>query len=130
VTNRRQPRFESNLAKELKDAAEFLRDNFFTSGYRQTKVLDPAVSWRGKDSSRIWGDDPVHPKEEAYSLLAEGAVSVIIGMDSGAKKRPEPTAMRLGSRARAPLSTATTTAGVDRRWPTRGAALAPGVATR
>jgi hypothetical protein len=50
VANRSQLRFEVNLVKELKDAAEFLRDFLFTLGYRQIKVLDPAVSWRGKDA--------------------------------------------------------------------------------
>jgi hypothetical protein len=87
VANRTQPRFEATLVKELKEAGEFLRDCLFTSGYRQIKVLDPAVSWRGKNNECIWGDDPVHPKEAAYAALAEGAITVITSMESRAKKR-------------------------------------------
>jgi hypothetical protein len=44
VANRSSPRFEVNLVKELKETADHLRDFLFTSGYRQVKVLDPAVS--------------------------------------------------------------------------------------
>jgi hypothetical protein len=87
VANRSNERFEPNQLKELKELTDHLRDFLFTSGYRQVKVLDPAVSWRGKDTSTLWGEDPVHPKEEAYSLIGEGVIKMLTHMESGAKKR-------------------------------------------
>jgi hypothetical protein len=87
VANRSNPRFEPNMIKELKETSEHLRDFLFTSGYRQVKVLELAVSWRGKETNQLWGDDPVHPNEEAYGLLAEGVLKMIMNMESGAKKR-------------------------------------------
>jgi hypothetical protein len=60
----------SHLTSELKVVADNLRDFLFTAGYKLTKVLDPAVSWRGKEKEELWGEDPVQPKEEAYKWMA------------------------------------------------------------
>lgn len=51
IKNRDRPGFESNLNSELKSVAENLRDFLFTSGYKLIKVLDPAVSWRGREKN-------------------------------------------------------------------------------
>jgi hypothetical protein len=96
VANRRRPGFEANLNRELKDVAERLRDYLFTTGQKLIKVLDPAVSWRGKNKEQLWGDDVVHPKEEAYKLMAEGVISINIGMESGAKKRARTNSIETG----------------------------------
>jgi hypothetical protein len=87
IANRKMPGFESNLNRELKEVAERLRDYLFTTGYKQVKVLNPAVSWRGKKKEELWGEDAVHPNEEAYKLMAQGVISINTSMESGAKKR-------------------------------------------
>jgi hypothetical protein len=86
-SNRRMGSFEANLLRDLKDIAENLRDFLFTSRYKQYKVLDPAVSWRNKDNSYLWGEDPVHPSEAAYCLLADSALHICTIMESSARKR-------------------------------------------
>jgi hypothetical protein len=47
MTNRTNGPFRLHLRKDLKEAADNLRDFCFTGGYKMVKVLDPAVSWRG-----------------------------------------------------------------------------------
>jgi hypothetical protein len=96
VKNRGRPGFEANLICELKSVAENLRDFMFTSGYKLFKVLDPNVSWRGKQKEEIWGDDPVHPKEEGYKLMAQGVIIINTTMESGAKKRARTNSLETG----------------------------------
>jgi hypothetical protein len=96
MANLKRPGFEANLNRELKEVAERLRDYLFTTGHKLVKVLDPAVSWRGKNKEELWGDDAVHPKEEAYKLMAQGVISINTGMESGAKKRARTNSMETG----------------------------------
>jgi hypothetical protein len=78
--------FETRLQRDLKETCENFKDFMFTSGYKLFKVLDPYVSWKGAATNNIWGDDPVHPTEAAYNLLAEGALVILRNMESGARK--------------------------------------------
>jgi hypothetical protein len=48
MLNRRLQTFEHQLQRDLKETAENFRDFLFTSGNKLVKVLDPAVSWRGR----------------------------------------------------------------------------------
>jgi hypothetical protein len=105
LTNRNTSAFRHQLMGDLKEVADNIRDFCFTTGYRMVKILDPAVSWRGKEIDTIWKDDPVHPSEAAYSLLADGVISIHRNMEIGAKKGPGPTALRLGNLGLALLST-------------------------
>jgi hypothetical protein len=88
MPNRKSRTFEHQLQSDLKETAENFRGFLFTSGNKSTKVLDPAVSWRGKESSDIWTDDPIHPSEAAYGMMAEGVITILRSMESGARKRP------------------------------------------
>jgi hypothetical protein len=97
VANRSRPGFESNLLNELKGVAANRKDFLFTSGYKLIKVLDPTVSWRGKGKEELWGDDPVHPTEEAYKLMAQGVVFINTSMESGAKKQARTNSIETGS---------------------------------
>jgi hypothetical protein len=87
VANRKLAGFENNLLRDLKETAEHVRDFVFTPGHKSAKVLDPAVSWRNRDSADIWGDDPVHPMEAAYGLLAEGILQICNNMESRKRAR-------------------------------------------
>jgi hypothetical protein len=96
MPNRRQAGFEANLVRDLRDTAENLRDFLFTSGFKQYKVLDPGVSWRNRDNDYLWGVDPVHPSDAAYSLLADGALHICNIMESGARKRARTSSTETG----------------------------------
>jgi hypothetical protein len=102
MPNRRLRTFEHQLLGDLKETAENFRNFLFTSGNKLIKVLDPAVSWRGKDTSDIWGDDPIHPTEMAYGLMAEGAITLLRHMESGARKRPRTNSTETGFSGRSP----------------------------
>jgi hypothetical protein len=95
ITNRTGP-FRQHLRKDLKDAADNLRDFCFTTGYKMIKILDPAVSWQGTDDDQLWGDDPIHPTELAYTLMANSVNSMVTGMESGGKKRARTNSIETG----------------------------------
>jgi hypothetical protein len=61
------------------------------------KILDPQVSWKGTSLEEVWGGDPVHPTAEGYAKLAAGVEAICLSIESGAKKRAIPTALRLGT---------------------------------
>jgi hypothetical protein len=126
MPNRKQGGFEANLVRDLKDTAENLRDYLFTSGFKQYKVLDPAVSWRNKEKDDLWGADPVHPNEAAYSLLADGALHICTIRGRG----PGPTALRLGYRAPALLSSDSKGAGEPEAGQATARRVAAGAAIR
>jgi hypothetical protein len=66
--------------------------------------LDQAVSWHGKETTDIWEDDPIHPTEAAYRLMAEGAITILRHMESGARKRPRTNSNETGFSGRPPHS--------------------------
>jgi hypothetical protein len=102
MPNRKLMTYEHQLQSDLKETAENVRDFFFTSGNKLVKILEPAMSWRGKETSCIWGDDPIHPTEKAYELMADGMVTILRGMESGARKRPRTNSYETGFSARSP----------------------------
>jgi hypothetical protein len=87
MSNRSMDSFNTRLQRDLKETCENFKDFMFTSGYKLIKVLDLYVSWKGEATNNIWGDDPVHPTEAAYNLLAEGALVILQNMESGARKQ-------------------------------------------
>jgi hypothetical protein len=102
MPNRRLRTFAHQLHSDLKETAENFRDFLFTSGNKLVKILDPAVSWRGKDEGSIWGVDPVHPTATGYGLLAEGVTALLRNMESGARKRPRTNSIETGFSGRPP----------------------------
>jgi hypothetical protein len=66
--------FGDQLKGELKAAAANVRDMCFTGGMRFLRVLDPALDFKGKADTAVWGTDPIHPTEAGYDLLAAEAV--------------------------------------------------------
>ena len=49
--------------------------------------MDPARSTRGLAVAEIWGNDPIHPRQEVYNLLADSVIMVERGCGSGKAKR-------------------------------------------
>jgi hypothetical protein len=114
ITNRTGP-FRQYLRKDLKEAADNLRDFCFTTGYKMIKVLDPVVSWREKDEDQLWGDDPIHITELAYTLMANGVNSMVTSMESGGKKRARTNSIKTGEPG--PQATINRSAGRGRGGP-------------
>ena len=51
--------------------------------------MDPQINMRGLMAVEIWCDDQIHPKEEIYSLPAEGVLEVEKSCSSGHAKRKQ-----------------------------------------
>jgi hypothetical protein len=98
MPNRAAVDFAQQLKAELWGVSANLRDFLYTSGYRNIKVLDPGSVFRGREDKQIWGDDPIHPAEMAYDLLAAASIELCVAAGShSCKKRPR-AASDAGSR--------------------------------
>jgi hypothetical protein len=66
LPNRTAEDFRQQLQSELSAVANNLRDFLYTSSMRNIKVLSPQETFRGREDSSLWREDPVQPSEEAY----------------------------------------------------------------
>ena len=64
------------LKLELATCTKNMKDYLFNAGLRYGRVMDPMRNLKGLAVDEIWGKDPIHPKEDIYTLLAEGALDV------------------------------------------------------
>ena len=87
TTNRSQADFYSKMREELAGCTANIKDYLFTSGMRHGRVMDPARSLRGLVAAEIWGNNPVHPREEIYGMIADGVREVVKTCGSGQQKR-------------------------------------------
>jgi uncharacterized membrane protein YgcG len=89
MPNRAAADFSQQLKTELRGVAANLRDFLYTGGYRNIKVLDPGSAFRGWEDDQLWGEDPVHPREAAYDLLANAGKDLCeAAANHSCKKRP------------------------------------------
>jgi hypothetical protein len=70
ISNRFQRNFRDTLMSKLADLRANLKNFLFMNGYQNMVVLDPAVDLRDRRDEDVWGEDPVHPKEDFYNVLA------------------------------------------------------------
>jgi hypothetical protein len=77
VTNREEPNFKTRMLASLEDLRVNLKDFLYLSGKRFVKIVDPPYDMRSMTDNEIWGDaDPIHPKPEVYTKLAEGVINL------------------------------------------------------
>jgi hypothetical protein len=89
MLDRRSPDFQARLMSELREVAVNLKNTLFTGGFRNIKLLDPAAVLKDVNQMQVWGDDPIHPLDEAYERLAKQAFKLcLVSGDSSARKRP------------------------------------------
>jgi hypothetical protein len=89
MPNRAAADFAQQLKAELRGVSANLKDFLYTAGYRNIKVLDPNAIFRGREDDQIWGDDPIHPVEAAYDLLAAAGKELCVAAGNhSCKKRP------------------------------------------
>ena len=87
AANRCKADFYQKLREDLSACCGYIKDYLFTSGMRHGRVMDPARSTRGLAVAEIWGNDPIHPRQEVYNLLADSVIMVERGCGSGKAKR-------------------------------------------
>ena len=76
IPNRTDPAFYYTLKEELASCATTIKNFLFTSGMQYGRVMDPQRNIKGLTVAEIWDKDPVHPKEEIYSKIADGVLEV------------------------------------------------------
>ena len=76
IPNRTDPAFYYTLKEELASCATTIKNFLFMSGMRYGRVMDPQRNIKGLTVAEIWDKDPVHPKEEIYSKIADGVLEV------------------------------------------------------
>ena len=87
AANRGNSDFYTKMKDELAASCRNIKDFLFTSGHRNGRVMDPARSLLGLTAAEIWGNDPVHPRKEAYEIIAKSVIEVERTCGSGQAKR-------------------------------------------
>ena len=89
ASNRDNPDYYPRMRDELAAFSANIKNYFFTAGMRHRRVMDPARAVRGLVEAEIWGRDPIHPREEIYSKIADGIREVERSCGSGKSKRKQ-----------------------------------------
>ena len=87
VQNRSSANFYPKLRQELATVNASIKDYLFTSGRRNGRAMDPLRNLQGLSPGDIWGSDPIHPKKDIYSRLADGVRDVERSCGPGHRKR-------------------------------------------
>jgi hypothetical protein len=92
AANRREDDYRENMMIKLDAYRRHLKDFTFSAGLKYIKVMDPSWDLRGMGVSEMWGDDPVHPKQEVYNNIATGVLMMAANMsdmrrEAGGNKR-------------------------------------------
>jgi hypothetical protein len=81
VANRSDPYYLEDMRVQLDGLRRNLREFLFTSGRRTFKVYDPNIVLKDFTAEQTWGDDPVHPKREVTSKMADAIISLVDSME-------------------------------------------------
>jgi hypothetical protein len=85
VSNRFQRGFKEEIVAKLADVKMNIKNFLFINHYRNVTALDPTVDMKSLAEEDIWGEDPIHPKESFYEVLAK---SVAVVADLAKRKWP------------------------------------------
>jgi hypothetical protein len=94
--NRADPYFQDDMSTQLDTFKRSIKDHIHNLQRRNIKVVDPNLDIRGMDPADIWGDDPIHPREEAAKKIVNG----ILLMASKFNERPPEQRQSSGQRGR------------------------------
>jgi hypothetical protein len=83
-SNRRYQDYREHLMASLEILRKNFKDFLFYDGRRNIKVFDPSMDLRGMADEEAWGDDPIHPTDEAFNKMAASVAK--IGLREGAKR--------------------------------------------
>jgi hypothetical protein len=71
VSNRFQRGFKEEIVTKLNKTKINIKNFLFINHYRNVTALDPLVDMKNLAEGDIWEDDPIHPKESFYEILAK-----------------------------------------------------------
>ena len=77
LTNRREPGYVSAMLDGVEDVRRNFRSFLFSDNIRRAGVINPSPLTEGLDQSEVWGTDPIHPKKEFYTKLAQLTVEQV-----------------------------------------------------
>jgi hypothetical protein len=86
VANRSDPYYLEDMRVQLDGLRRHLREFLFTSGRRNFKVYDPNVDLKDFTVEQTWGDDPIHPKREVASKMADSIISLVDSMEDDGRQ--------------------------------------------
>jgi len=80
ITNFSMSSFGNDVAKGVKEVGKQLKRLIFYRGMKNVTLLNPNVALRaaassGDEVAALWGEDPVHPKQEVYQAIARDVMS-------------------------------------------------------
>jgi hypothetical protein len=72
MPNRRQLNFLEELKRDLAGANMVIKEFLYNEDFNNVRAMDPWVGLRHIASDTLWGEDPVHVKEEHVQQLVKG----------------------------------------------------------
>jgi hypothetical protein len=72
MPNRRPLNFLEDLKQDLAGANKAVKEFLYNDDFNNVRAMDPWVGLRHIASDTLWGDDPVHVKEEHFQQLVKG----------------------------------------------------------
>jgi hypothetical protein len=76
ITNRNHRFFQEDMEEQLDRYKWGMKEHMRALGRKNIKILDPSYDLRSMAEHEVWGDDPVHPSEAAYSKIATAALAM------------------------------------------------------
>jgi hypothetical protein len=68
--------YREDMEEQLDRYKWGMKEHIRSMGRKNIKVLDPNIDLRSMAEQDVWGEDPVHPLEEAYVKMAAGAITL------------------------------------------------------
>jgi hypothetical protein len=86
MANRSTPGFAGKMKSDLEAVNRTVKEFLRNDGYQNIRAMDPWVGLRQYSSDQLWGEDPVHIKDEMFKELVEG-VKITLSKLSPKRKR-------------------------------------------
>jgi hypothetical protein len=81
VANRNDPYFLEDMQIRLDGLRCHLKEFLYTSGRRNIKIYDPNHDLKDFTTEQTWGDDPIHPRREVASKMADTLINMVDNME-------------------------------------------------
>jgi hypothetical protein len=86
MANRKTPGLAGKMKSDLEAVNRTVKEFLRNDGYQNIRAMDPWVGLRQYTSVQLWGEDPVHIREEMFKQLVEG-VKITLSKLSPKRKR-------------------------------------------
>jgi hypothetical protein len=89
VANRNDPYYLEDMRIQLEGLRRHLKEFLYTSGRKNIRIYDPNHVLKEFTTEQIWGDDPIHPRREVTSKVADTLINMVDSMEDLSRHQDE-----------------------------------------